>query len=433
MMRDVARQFAARTGTRPAPRCEASRVAFSRMSLALFVALAAPALTGCDALQKTKSENPVFPPAPPRISLTNQATLGKVFGKGSKAGDTTETRTADADPEADATVVRASATEAPQGPKLDDSEVVATVNGQPIFASEVLDRYSVQLTLAQKQASAEEFADLRSMLLKRDLPGHIQQRILVQHLKGTLKPEQVKMLQSHLEGAFDAEIERLKKTTKANSRQELDEKLAKDGTSVESLRTAFLNQRMAFEYLGVKSKFDKKIGRRELFEYYEEHVADYSFPEKVKWQQFIVYFNKHGGKEKSYRTVQKALDKLEGGTEFADMIRKHSDGANKESGGAWDWMQRGSLDDEAVEQALFEMPVGKVSDVFVGKNAYQIVKVIDRKPAGKKPFEELQDEIRTKMEQENRKAASQKFLDEIREKALVVSPYVDNKSPTALQ
>ena len=33
------------------------------------------------------------------------------------------------------------------------------------------------------------------------------------------------------------EIERLKKASKANSRQELEEKLAKDGTSLESLRT----------------------------------------------------------------------------------------------------------------------------------------------------------------------------------------------------
>lgn len=390
------------------------------------------AVSGCDSLQKAKGENPVFPAPPPRLSLTNQASRGEVAGRAAPTQEKKVADAADASEAAEDTVPaggvqQASLASSTRSPTLDDTEVVATVNGQPIFASEVLDRYAVQLTVAQKQAPPEEFKELRAILIKRDLPGHVQQRILVQHLKGTLKPEQVKMLQQHLEGSFDAEIERLKKTTKANSRQELDEALAKDGTSVESLRTAFLNQRMAFEYLGVKSKYDKKIGRRELYEYYQNHEKDYSFPETVKWQQFIVYFNKHGGKEKSYKTVQKALDKLEAGAEFAEVVLKHSDGANKESGGAWDWMQRGSLEDEAVEQALFELPIGKVSDVFVGKSTWQIVKVIDRKPAGKKPFEELQDEIRQKVEQEARKAASQKFLEEIREKALVDSPYLDAK------
>ncbi len=380
------------------------------------------ALVGCDSLHKVKSENPVFPAAPPRISLSNDAQR-EAASRVAKADDRAASDAG--------RVVPVGLTAGEDGKKntlgLDSSEVVATVNGQPIFASEVLDRYAVQLAPAQKQASPEEFQQLRESLFRRDLPGHIERKLLVQSLRSTLKPEQIKLLQTHLDRQFEEEVDRMKKQLKVETRADVDAKLAEQQTSLETLKTVFINQRMAMEYLVAKSKYDRRIGRRELYDYYLLHESDYSSPALVKWQQIVVLYSKHGGREKSRAIAQEALDELADGADFADVAKKRSDGPTKANGGLWDWMRGGSLEDENVEATLFEIPVGEVSGLLEGGKGWQVVKVLDRRPAGVKPFEELQDEIRQKVEQEARREASQKMLVELREGALVESEYVEPK------
>lgn len=401
----------------------------------LFAALA---LVGCDALNKVKSENPVFPPAPPRLSFSNEGPAGagdrKIAGaddpKGSPGGKASERNAEGGEVR---TVALSNADKAPNdGPELSDTQVVAIVDGQPIFASEILDRYAPQLSAAKKQAPPEEIRKLREMLIRRDLPGHIERKILVQNLRATLKPEQLKMLGKALDTQFDADTERMMKALKVETRAELDAELAKQHTTLETLKTSFVNQRMAMEYLSAKSKYDKKIGRRELHEYYDAHRNEFEFPAEVKWQQILISYEKHGSKEKAYQAALKpVIDDLKSGKDFAETAKKYSDGPTAQDGGHRDWIQRGSLDDESIEAALFELPLKSISQVFIGTKNFQIVKVVGRKEAGCTPFEELQDEIKQKVEMEARKEASMKFVNELKAKANIESPFLEREKKSA--
>jgi len=298
--------------------------------------------------------------------------------------------------------------------------VVATVNGSPILASEVLERYGVQLIQASQQLPPDKFDQVRETLIKRDLKGHIERQLLVSSLKEMLKPEQVKMLNSHLDQMFEQHLLKLKAEIGVETNHDLEEVLQKQGTSLGDLKTGFTNQQMAMEFLGMRAeKAQTAITRPDLLKYYEAHIKDYDQPARVKWQQIYLSHAKNGGKQGSDRVLTQVIAELKQGTDFAAVAKKHSNGPTADEGGTWDWTAKGSLANEKIERALFELPEGTISQVMEDSDAVQLVKVIKRRDAGPVSFEKVQNNIREKLVKEQRAEAARTVFDELMEQAVI--------------
>jgi parvulin-like peptidyl-prolyl isomerase len=373
------------------------------------VLLAALSLAGCNKLSTVKVDNPVLGPPPPRVALAQSTERRSDITPRPFGGDETS----------EISQVSIEQPTTPTGEFLHGSQVVATVNNAPIFDSEVLERYGLQLDKASRELSPKETQQLRRQLIQRDLQGYIDRKLLVQTLRSTLKKEQVEMLDAHLNGLFEQEVNRLKGEMKVNTRHEVELKLAEQGTSLENLRNSFANQRMAMEYLGAKAQNLPESGRPDMLRYYEKHIDDYTTPAQVKWQQIVVSFDKHGGKRGALAELEKLIDELKAKADFGEVARKYSDGVTAESGGRWDWTQKGSLADKRTEKALFELPEGSISQVFVGKNDYQLVRVVSRRQTRQIPFAKVQDEIKGKLKKEQRTEATKNVLEELYANAVI--------------
>jgi parvulin-like peptidyl-prolyl isomerase len=224
-------------------------------------------------------------------------------------------------------------------------------------------------------------------------------------------------------------VDRLKKELKVTSKHELDAELQKQGTSLASLRDAFVSQRMAREYLGAKAESKRKIGRQELLAHYQAHAADYAQPARVRWQQIMISFSKHGGKPQAFEVLNQAVEDLRGGADFGAVARKYSNGPTAHTNGQWDWMQAGSFADEQVEQELFRLPVGEISQVLEDGLSFQLVKVNERRDAGRTPFEEVQADIQKSLEQDDRQKAINNALDELVASSVVTTIF-DQSPPS---
>ncbi|HUG89211.1 MAG TPA: peptidyl-prolyl cis-trans isomerase, partial [Planctomycetaceae bacterium] len=88
-------------------------------------------------------------------------------------------------------------------------------------------------------------------------------------------------------------------------------------------------------------------------------------------------------------------------------------------GGHWDWTNKGSLADTQIEQTLFTLPVGRISQYFEGENAIQIVKVAARTDDSYQPFEEVQADIKTRLEQQARRDAARQVIEGLQQSAVV--------------
>ncbi|MBS0204452.1 MAG: peptidylprolyl isomerase [Planctomycetes bacterium] len=397
-------------------------------------------LFGCNSLQK-KHDNPVMIEAPRRTSMVQPEPETKV-------AENESTKPAGG-------IIPASGEDKPKdGSKLkldlwdtweDDTaiynaQVAAKVNGAPILNGDVLDRYSDYLikmreTMQQKKVPPSEYEKVREMFVQRDLQGHIQRRLLVESMRSTLKPEQVKALNAHLDNMFEREIEKLKREMKVSTKTELELELNKKGTTLQNVKDTFTTERMAMEYVALKMEKAEHIDRLDLLEYYKSHADDFAVPANVTWDQIQVSFTDSSSKAEAQKKINEALQELSSGAPFDVVARKYSDALSAKQGGHCDPMEEGSLTDTKLEKMLFSMPRDTLSKIYEGPTEFQIVRVVARQEAGRKELGDVQDEIRQKLETEQNKKRPEKLFKSLFADAVIETKYdhlmeqADAKSP----
>jgi parvulin-like peptidyl-prolyl isomerase len=112
-----------------------------------------------------------------------------------------------------------------------------------------------------------------------------------------------------------------------------------------------------------------------------------------------------------------------GGAPFEAVARQHSHGFTASDGGVHDWTAQGSLVAVGLDAALFSLPVGRMSQIVLGNDAWHIVRVLERKPAGRVPFEEAQAKIREQLVAQRRDQKQREYLDKLRKEVRVWTIY----------
>ncbi|MAT14630.1 MAG: hypothetical protein CMJ46_05095 [Planctomyces sp.] len=388
-------------------------------SIALGLALIATAVTGmlgCETIGRIKVDNPVMGPPPPRISTNDEALPSDA-----------PTVTAFDSEESEVTLVTAGADVVDK--VTEESQVVATVNGQPIFAADLLEPYQSYLQKAEEEVRsgkmpASVLDRQKRELMQKHIDGAIERKLLEQALRKTLKKEQLDMIDVFLEQAFQQEAQRVMAKENIQTMHELDLYFKEAGYSLAAYRRGFESSILSTEYLRAKQGETPKLTREDLMKYYREHIEEYTNPQRVKWQFLLVEYKKHGGRQGAYVVLNKAVEELKQGVDFAEVVRKYSDSATRSNGGLWnegDWTTPGSLSDTKLEEALFTMPVGRISEPFASDTEFKLAKVIEREAASVTPFDEVQTKIEKEIVQAQREKATKEVKEEIYEKAVIES------------
>ena len=321
-----------------------------------------------------------------------------------------------------------------------NSQVAATVNGAPILNGDVLDRYAGYLISVREQMqkmaedpkmlppgqpvpTPDDFERFRYSLIQRDISSYIQKKLLYERMKGSLKPEQMKQMNSHIDQLFEKEIERLKKEMKVTNKTELELELNKKGSTLANVKDSFSLDRLSVEYFVAKSEKPDPIERPDLVTYYQSNPDKFTVNAKVKWQQIQISITPEVSKSEARKKLDQAVAELNQGVSFDKVAKTYSDGPTAKEGGVWDWMEAGNLADTKLEQKLFTMPVNKLSEVHEGKDALCVVRVIDRNEAGRQPFKDVQEEIRAILTEEQNKNRPKKLLKDLFSKAVIETQY----------
>ncbi len=387
---------------------------------------------GCNGLQK-KHDNPVMIEAPRRIRVPAD--------QGTQVADATS----DSEKPGVTTV---GAKFNPANPWEDweddtaifNSQVAATVNGAPITNGEVLDKFSQFLIgfrekLQQERKTPELYVKQRDMLVGQLLAQHIDRLVLIESMRSTMKPEQIKMMNSHFDALFETEIEKLKRDLKVSTRTELELELNKRGTTLQNVKDGFTTDQMATAFYHHKLGKPAFIDRLDLLDYYQAHLDDYAIPKKVEWEQIQISYREatSKGKEETQERMQAALAELKAGTAFQAVAKKYSDGPTAKEGGQWEPMEIGTLADTKLEKILFDLPIGKLSPVYEGPSALHVVRVRSRTEAGRVPLGDVQDEIRKKLEMDQVKERSKDLLKSLREEAIIETRFDNMQEAAQLQ
>jgi peptidyl-prolyl cis-trans isomerase SurA len=411
------------------------------------------ALTGCDLFDPAKTDDPVFGPPPPRKlaaktatatpattqtadnapASSDAATVAPVDAGGAQQAAGTTRGTAPAE----GLIKPVSFTRQlpPSSKKLAGTEVAAMINGQPIFCSEIFERANPEPLTAEgmsllaatknpKLVTDREVRQMQEIAIRKYLKDYVKTRVLCQALEFKLEKEQKDKIEEAIKKMFEEYVEKLKKDLKVLTKAEADSKLKESGTSLASLQVEFRYRLLADEYLRQKSKKPHVVGRQEILAYYEAHLADYSNPERVHWQLLEINFAKHGGQAKALAILEKVFDALRRGEDFGKVAKKYSDGARAEAGGQQSWTKPDSVADAKTAAVLHTLAPGEVSGVIHSVDSYRLIRVNQRKSAGRSSLAEVQDAIRQKIEEKLQKEAIREVLTEVYSHAAIESAFM---------
>lgn len=306
------------------------------------------------------------------------------------------------------------------GWKVERGEVAALVNGVPIFVDDVLAPLGPNLARMEKEMPRDQFRKQRAAFVKQWIKPHIEQELLLQALKVKLKEEQLTQIQKHIDKMIDEDLHKVMKKMGFATMGELEVELRKNGSSIETRRTQFRNRMLAQQYLS--SRINPKAGfdRPDILEHYQENPEKFAIPATAKWQQIQLLYAKHGGVANTKKLAETVMKRLEEGEDFATLAKEYSDGPTASQGGHWDWTIESSLKSKELDAALFEMPTGGQECALIeSPEAIDIVIVIDRRAAGSKSFESVQESIKAELKTAEFRRTVQELFADLTEKATI--------------
>ncbi|MEL7567179.1 MAG: peptidylprolyl isomerase [Dehalobacterium sp.] len=144
------------------------------------------------------------------------------------------------------------------------------------------------------------------------------------------------------------------------------------------------------------------ISEEETKNYFEENKESLAQQEQVQVRHILV---------ENENTAKEVKEKLTAGEDFAEMAKAYStDTGTKDSGGELGFIFRGQMVEE-FEKAAFSLEVGKTSDPVKTEYGYHIINVEDKKEAKAADYEESKAQIKEALLQEKMQTEYSSWLE----------------------
>lgn len=327
---------------------------------------------------------------------------------------------------------------------IDGCQVVARIDGQIVQACEVLWHVNKIIEQNQDKIPPDQVGKLRQELLKRELGGLLDRKLLYGEFVRTVPAENLPHIAEKLQGPFEErEVPLLMKQLEKSSPIELERELTRLGSSISDVRQAFNEKAIASEWLRTKVKVSEEVSPDEMLAYYQSHLSNYDEPMRVRWEELTVRKSRFGSPAEAYAEIanmgnevwQRAAARQDfHGPAFTEIAKARSDGFKaKEDGGQHDWTTKGALKISAINDALCNvLQVGQMSPILETDDAFYIVRVLERKEAGRQPFTDVQAKIREDLKEERFRLAVEKYLGQLRKDARIWTAFTGDISADEL-
>ncbi len=253
--------------------------------------------------------------------------------------------------------------------------VVATVNGQPVNATEV----DAEFRLAFGNTNISE-AD-KPRLLRAALDQVINRHLVLAHL--------AKSGQAASKADIDLELAQFEKELKAQN-QTLADHAKRVGLSSDDVRRA-----LAWK-LSWKRYCEKHLTAQNLEKYFQQHRRDFDGTQ-LRVAQILFKLPPDadaatisGAKERATKLREEiASDKQK----FAAAARQHSEAPSRDDGGDIGWIERRRPMPEEFSRTAFALKPAEVSQHLVSPFGVHLITVLEEKP-GTKSWQDVEDELR---------------------------------------
>lgn len=299
-----------------------------------------------------------------------------------------------------------------------------------MLASDVLWQVDQMIAANQERIPPGEMEKVRNMLLRQQVMALVDTKLLYADFRRTVPAENMPQIEGNLVQPFEEnEVPRLIKALEVNDRRELAQVFSESGTSLKDIQRQFNERTIAGEWLRQKTPKPKSVTREEMLQYYQENPEQYKFPAQARWEELAIRFDRVGNDRNA---AWKAIAELGNeawtrataapgvrGPIFAALAKEKSHGFTAQEGGVHDWTSTGAMRCEELNESLFDLKIGQLSNIIESEQGFHIVRVLERKEAGCTPFTETQTEIRDLLKKDRKSDLLRAELDKLRRKSRV--------------
>ena len=316
----------------------------------------------------------------------------------------------------------------------DPAAVIAVVGQTPILLGdikpkveariqEVLSKTDQQIPEAQLRVAR---VNLTRGLLRQAIQNKMMRECFLLEQVGTQSAQQRRdadqMMKTRARKMFhESEIPQLKEQYGVHDLGALDEALRAKGSSLAARQRNFIDAMLGHLYIRSKVDEDPKVSIAEIVRYYEAHREQYEHEARARWEQLTVLFENFENRQAAHQAISAMGREAYFGGNMQAVARDKSQEPFGPDGGVHDWTPQGSLASAKLDEQIFAIPVGKMSQIITDEQGFHIVRVLEREPAGVTPLSEVQDEIRAKLRQQKIDQSQRQVMQEMRDSVPVWS------------
>ena len=309
--------------------------------------------------------------------------------------------------------------------RFDSTNVIARVGPEVVLEGDLLTPTALEwLAKVSPGMKPEQVRELRQQICRQVLPQHVDSLIVYVDACRTIPEDRLPEIRKKVNEAFDAQqLPQLVRQAGLESAADYEALLRSRGQSLDRVRKMFFERALAQQWVQQKVKIDAEIPHADMIAWYQNHLAEYDFPSKAKFEQLTVRYGSTRSRDEAWNTLAAMGNDVLEGQAFADVAKERSEGSSAKSGGQFDWTTKGSLVSKVVDEAIFRLPVGQLSTILEEPGALHIVRVVERVDAGRVPFIEAQVEIKEHLALERRKKEMEDYLAKLRDRTPVWSVF----------
>ncbi len=194
------------------------------------------------------------------------------------------------------------------------------------------------------------------------------------------------------------------------------EKLVKEmgDAAEEKLKETIELQMRIDRLMGDICKLVPQPSKEQIQKFYEENKEQFKTPEFIRVAHIVKHINWRTDEATALEILKKAQTELKAGAVFENLAARYSD--CPDNGGDLGFISRGQMVEE-FDDAVFNLGIGQVSDIFRTRFGFHIAKVYDRKMPACRNFEEVKDYITNELKKHMQTDAINAFIDKLKAKA----------------
>lgn len=171
---------------------------------------------------------------------------------------------------------------------------------------------------------------------------------------------------------FEEAVLKPLKLTFAEYREDIKRQLLREKFILEKMRSISLDKSQRPDFF-----IDTFVAPKEIKKYYDKHRNEFVEQEQIKTRQIILKIRNKSEKISKKALAEAILAELKKEADFDALARRYSE-IKAETGGAWDWIPKGSFPKE-VEDIIYQLDEGEISQIIETRTNFRIVKVEGKK------------------------------------------------------